>query len=524
VKLDDETIARAAGWKPMSDGAQLLAEVERFVQRFVVMSPAQAAAVALWVVHTHLFEVFVVSPYLGVTSAEKRSGKTRLLRVLELLCARPWRVIMPTEAVVYRKIARDSPTLLLDEVDAIFGRGREHEPLRALLNAGNEPGAKVPRCAGPQRDRLEEFEIFCPKALAGIGNLPDTVADRTVAIRLKRRSGGERAERFRPRLVKPEAEALKERIAAWCDGNTDALRIAEPEVPEELDDRIADSWEPLLAIADLVGGPWPQRSRSAALALSGSDGRDDASRGVQLLADIRRLFAHAGGDRVTTRALIEGLAREEESPWAAWWDSRSGEPEKGAARKLASLLRPFEIRSRSIKLADRGSAKGFKLEWFQDSFERYLPRLEDEASASPVTSGTSAHGSRSDGFADPSPGAGSDGSQIPANPRSYAGVTEVTDSNAANGFDPREQDFLEDVQALLEAGEATLRDATPDDLNRDWIELGPGVWVDAACYPAPCPHRSHRETDWVTPDRQLACGVCNPPQRPEPEVLPGVEW
>src|SRR4051794_27277130 len=54
-----------------------------FVRRFVVMSPAQADAVALWVVHTHCFAAAEQTPYLAISSAEKRSGKTRLLEVLE---------------------------------------------------------------------------------------------------------------------------------------------------------------------------------------------------------------------------------------------------------------------------------------------------------------------------------------------------------------------------------------------------------------------------------------------------------
>ena len=129
------------------DLAALLDDTRAFVRGYVVMSDDQAIAVALWEFHTHAFGAADYSPYLAITSPEMRSGKTTLLKLLELLCARPWRVITPSEAVVFRKINRDRPTLLLDEYDTIF-QERDYEPLRAILNAGNEPGTHVPRCVG----------------------------------------------------------------------------------------------------------------------------------------------------------------------------------------------------------------------------------------------------------------------------------------------------------------------------------------------------------------------------------------
>jgi hypothetical protein len=109
----------------------------------------------------------------------------------------------PSEAVLYRKIERDHPTLLLDEVDTIWrgggGRNDNHDGLRALLNAGNESGVRVPRCAGPRGEQLVDFDVNCPKVLAGIGQLPETVADRSILVAMKRRTKRERVERFRRR-------------------------------------------------------------------------------------------------------------------------------------------------------------------------------------------------------------------------------------------------------------------------------------------------------------------------------------
>src|SRR5262245_42192204 len=119
--------------------APLLADVEDVLRRYVVFrSPAQVTATVLWTAHTHTFAAFDVTAYLSIRSPEKRSGKSRLLEVLEVLVPRPWRVVGPTEAVLFRKIDKSTPTLLLDEIDNVFHGTKSKMPeaagLRQVLN------------------------------------------------------------------------------------------------------------------------------------------------------------------------------------------------------------------------------------------------------------------------------------------------------------------------------------------------------------------------------------------------------
>jgi Protein of unknown function (DUF3631) len=349
----------------LTELGQLLDELLSFVQSYVVMSAAQADAVALWTAHTHALDAFETTPFLAVTSPEKRCGKTRLLDVLELVVARPWRAVMPSEAVLYRKIESSQPTLLLDETDAIFNLGNGNtEPLRALLNAGNRRGTFVPRCVGPTQ-QISDFAIFCSKALAGIGQLPDTVADRTIVVRLTRKRPGESARRFRRREALELAEPLASSLESWAQRAVPELEAARPEIPEALDDRAEEGWEPLLAIADLAGGAWPEHARRAALELSTGDSREDDSIGVRLLADIHAVFQAREVDRLSTAELLEALAADEESPWADWRGGPIG------PRPLARMLARFKIKSRTIRLAE-GTAKGYLREQFEDDWARYL--------------------------------------------------------------------------------------------------------------------------------------------------------
>ena len=354
-------------------GAALLDKLAAFVRRFVVVSEAQAYALALWIVHTHAFGAADASPYLAVTSPEKQRGKSRLFEVLEILVAKPWKVITPTEAVIFRKIDKDQPTLLLDETDAIFGKrnGENYEELRALLNAGNRRGTSVPRCVGTSQ-ALVSFSIFCPKALAGIGELPDTIADRSIPIRLKRRAPGELIERFRRRDAEVESEPLCMDASAWAEHAVPVLAEARPELPDELDDRAQDAWEPLLAIAELAADEWPVRARAAALELSNGAEHEDKSFGVRLLADIRDVFDEQGVARIASAALAAALHEIEESPWAEW----HGKPVTTAA--IARLLSDYEIKPKVIRIGDE-TPRGYRREQFEDPWERYLSETGGKA-------------------------------------------------------------------------------------------------------------------------------------------------
>ncbi len=376
--------------KPRAELGKILREVEQFLRRFVhFKSPHQVVAMALWVAHTHAFQEADSTPYIYITSPEKQAGKSKLLEALGLVVARPWRAVETTEATLFRKIEKDQPTLLLDEVDAAFGKDAKlYQGHRAILNEGHRRGARVPRMGGAQRDRLDEFEVFCPKAFAGIGDkLPDTVRDRSIRIELSRKTKDEAVEKLRRRKVEPEAALIRERIAEIMQGIAPELVDAEPQIPEELSDRAADGWEPLLAIADAAGGTWPHEAREASVALSGSkSGGEDSSNGVRLLGDIRGIFEERLDERdeerdeqrLPTDILLRELVRIEESPWGAWWGH---DVEKGhlgvASSKLARMLRVHGISPRKYRDGSE-TFRGYFRKDFTDAFNRYLPPIESE--------------------------------------------------------------------------------------------------------------------------------------------------
>jgi hypothetical protein len=352
--------------------AGYLEDVRSFACRYVAFpSEHEPIAIALWIAQAHLVEHFETSPILAVTSAEMRSGKTRTLDVLELLVPSPFRLITPSEAVTYTLLAqRPRPTMLLDEADAIFGprTAERYEGLRAILNSGNRQGTPVPRVKlDGKRREVDWFDVFGPKAIAGIGNLPDTVTDRSIPIRLKRRAPDETVAKFRRRTAQAEASTIT------FDWSTVGQMGVDVPVPDELNDRAADSWEPLISIADLAGGSWPTMARMAAVALSSED-EAPASVGMRLLADIREAFGDL--DHLTTAGLLDTLHGLDDAPWGDWY----GKPL--TARGLAKLLGPYRILPTRRRLGD-ANLRGYFHADFVDAWARYVP------ASAPGTSGTS---------------------------------------------------------------------------------------------------------------------------------------
>ncbi len=362
--------------RPASDKtpSDLHLELARFLRTYVVMTEAQTQVVALWTIHTHCFEVFQQTPYLSVTSPEKGCGKSRLLEALQLLVSNPWMAVTPSEAVLYRYVHFKRPTLLLDEVDTIFNlqsqsSGR-YEGHRAILNAGHRRGSRVPRCVG-QDQQIQEFAVFCPKVLAGIGSLPDTVADRAIPIRLERKKPGEEVRRWRRREAEPAAKKLCEAIEAWVDDNHPALGDAQPSMPDALSDRMQEGCEPLVAIADALG--CGEVARAALIELLTGDRLDDQeSLRLRLLADIRTVFDRLERKRgkrirgIGTTDLLAALLKMEDAPWPHF-HGRSLEP-----RDIANLLRQYGIRPQPIR-EGKTVRKGYRQDDLADAWERYLP-------------------------------------------------------------------------------------------------------------------------------------------------------
>ena len=286
------------------DGAALLDDVESFVGRFVVY-PSEVARVAhvLWIGHAWFMDFWESTPRIAFLSPEPGSGKSRALEVTEPLVPRPVHAVNATPAYLFRKVSDEAgpPTVLFDEIDTLFGpgQGQRRGPRDAERRA--PAGAMAGRCVIRGKTvETEELPAYCAVALAGLNDLPDTISTRSVIVRMRRRAPGEHVEPWRLRLNAPEAARLAERLARW---SAMPFKLAWPEMPAGIEDRNADVWEALLAVADHAGGDWPERARDAAVTLVNDSADNRRTLGVQLLADLRLIFA--GADALTSETILD---------------------------------------------------------------------------------------------------------------------------------------------------------------------------------------------------------------------------
>lgn len=349
-------------WPHPVDGAAMLAGMYRIIAQHVIADAPTICAAALWIAHTYCMDVLTVSPLAHISAPEMRCGKTVLLTAMMRLVYRPLSVASISPAAIFRTVERWAPTLGIDEVDAFL---KDNEEARGLINSGlYRENAVVIRCTGDDNTPTH-FSTWAPKILCGIGKLAGTIEDRSIPLRMRRKSAGETAASIRRSDPQPWAN-LRAQLTRWADDRRHAVGMARPELAVGLGDRAQDCWEPLLAIADEAGGEWPRRARAAALALHGVE-EETLSIGIELLRDVEAAFKDRGTSRLASRALLEILTSDEEAPWATW---NRGKPY--TVRQLAARLSEFGIKPKDTRLPNGDRLKGYHATDFTDAFKRYL--------------------------------------------------------------------------------------------------------------------------------------------------------
>jgi hypothetical protein len=396
-------------WPEVVDGKALLDELEATLTRFVVLPKWAAETLALFTLHTYAYELRDVTTYIGVESPEKRCGKTTLLTVLGELVNRPVMASNISSPAFFRVIQQTRPTLLIDEADTFL---QGNDELRGILNSGytkktafvwrvaNEvqsprskaqsqktepltpalspsdgdrekectPSARIDRDQESYGIKAVKFSCWCPKVMAAIGRLPETLADRCIVIRMQRKMWNEECDWVR----NLDARVLVRKCARFVQDHAPAIGSARPEIPESLNDRAGDIWEPLFALADLAGGDWPKKARQAAVGLN--TGAQESSPIATLLLDIFSVFIFSRQERLFSRTLVQGLNSQFRD--RAWMEELKGKP--ATERWLSQQLRPYGMKPKTLRIEEE-RAKGYVFEEFAEVFRRYIPISEVEA-------------------------------------------------------------------------------------------------------------------------------------------------
>lgn len=366
-------------WHEAISPAELLDDITGTIQKFIVFDKHQAQAAALWVSACWFVDVIQCAPIALINAPERACGKTQLLTVLAKLAPRTAQASGISPSVLFRMIETYHPTLFIDEVETIL---KDNEDLRGLINAGHtRDSAKVWRSVAKGDDFEPKcFSVWGMKAVAGINaiKLADTVTSRSIVFELRRKRAEENVTRLR-HVDAGLFDDLAAKLARFADDYLIDVQQSRPLLPDELSDRDQDNWEPLLQIASVAGGHWPDTAVRSALKLSGAS-HNTQSTGNELLADIKAIFEAEGVLKITSVKLIEELCKDEEAPWATYNRGKPLSP-----RQLSSKLKDYGIASKDMRFLYEGVKKGYELEQFVDAFIRYLTHPSENSHLSATT-------------------------------------------------------------------------------------------------------------------------------------------
>lgn len=343
------------------------------ITRYLVTDVHVAVTMVLWALTSYFADSIRVSPLLAFVSPTKRCGKTTALGLLKSLVCRPYAASNLTAATLYR-LPKRKPTLLADEIEQYI----RSAGLATIINGGHtRDAANIMRV---ENKRTESFSTFFHKAIFGIKpDIAGPMADRSIILWLQRKGDNEIVERH---VVSSNDVFAPVRacFAQLAHLHSDKVRHA-GRTPIKLgNDRAEDNWEPLFAVASLLGENWVEYAKRAAKHISTRDVSGVAAGLEELLWDIKLAFESAGVSRLSTERLIQLLTADPERPWGTFSQGRPI-----TANALAKMLRPLGIRStdlRETRAPDQATAspslKGYYRASFDEAFRLYAPPKPDD--------------------------------------------------------------------------------------------------------------------------------------------------
>jgi Protein of unknown function (DUF3631) len=349
--------------------------VHRVLERHLYLTDHQRVAVALWILHTFVYDRFSVTARLVFESPVRGCGKTTALGIIEQLTLKAQKTDSISGPALFRMIDRHRSTVLLDEVDNL--ELQNNPVLRAVLNSGHSKGGSVHRVVDGE---TVKWQTFAPVAVGLIGKVPLPLSHRAITIRMMRAPANADLERFDLENLGQERErsAVYRMAFSWSLG---CVLNRDPPMPAGLHNRQADNWRPFLAVADDFGPVWSTMAREAAIALQVGNDEDP---GVTLLFDLRAVFGHQPGvDRMTSAAIVVEL--HEVGGWSSWAGPRDDQvPHPLTQGDLARLLAPFHIRPRTIRLGAQKPAKGYFKAQFEEAWASYCPNAGTPAQSNVI--------------------------------------------------------------------------------------------------------------------------------------------
>lgn len=363
----NEIVEQLEEWPNEVNGEELANHIRTCINRYCVLPDHCDVALTLWILSSYSMNNFRIYPKLTIYSPQMRCGKTTTLEVLQSLSYRALAASNLTSAVIYRVIQKHQPTLLIDEADTFLEGNHE---MRGIINSGhNKSGAAVLRCHGDTNDPVK-YSTWTPTVIAKIGEIPSTIADRSILVPLQRKPADISVDKLPIDLVELNLD-IRRKILKWTIDNADHIARQESEIPDVNNNRASDNWLPLITIADLISSEWKALARDAMLNIERMKSVEDDT--TLLLRDIRELCEKEKDwiKAIPSRDLAEQLNKLHDSPWPSM---RRDQGISGTV--LSKMLRPFGLIASTKRVSLYKTVRAYDRERFDAVCEQYIPRKD----------------------------------------------------------------------------------------------------------------------------------------------------
>lgn len=227
-------------------------EIVDYLKNFIFFpNPEYFDMLAVWIMGTYIYRTFRYYPYLHL-NAEKGSGKTLLMELMSPIAFNGVLLSQPPASTMLKLIEQDSASLFIDEVEGLGANKSSGGQLKAILKTGFAR-------SGVYYNGDVMFRTFCSKCFAGINLLDDVLADRTIIVRLLRKTGRDKTKIYRETpLMRKDQSDLRDKLYHFglrygpqiaADYHSETTMY--DELPH-LTNRAYDIWVPLFKIVNSI--------------------------------------------------------------------------------------------------------------------------------------------------------------------------------------------------------------------------------------------------------------------------------
>jgi hypothetical protein len=288
-------------------------------------APGTVATLACWTILTYAYPAWDAVPYLNI-GGPLGSGKTRVIDVLGRVAFRPLTTSNVTAPTLFRTLHASGGTLLCDEAERLKQSTPDQQELQSVLLAGYRRGGTATRLEPlPEGGfRPVRFEVYGPKVLACIANLPPALNSRCIPITMFRSASDSPKPSRRLDSDEPTWQSIRDDLHVIAlEYGPEWMNAANRSdvVPPGVSGRAYELWQPILAVAAWLDGLGAtgllEILKKHALATLAAMKDDAVPEADEILLEVLTKKIQ-NGEKPTTKELLDEAANCDPTTFKMW--------------------------------------------------------------------------------------------------------------------------------------------------------------------------------------------------------------